>query len=226
MAPSGSARLPAAHRLFALPLLLACAGAFCLSACATGASGNGNGGGSASARPTAGGTPSAAPAAQTRAMRSLVSLAAQRVMTADTVAAAKWGTNQPIDDPAREKAVMDGVLAQAAKASMNQDIVRRIFEGQMTANKTVQQALYSRWTASPALRPTHRPDLATQVRPVLDRIDAQLLDAIGQAEPLLSGDPRCKAILDQDVAATAATMRLDAVHLAGVKQSLAAACRP
>jgi chorismate mutase len=215
----GTRRLPARHRLAGLPLIVACAGVFCLSGCAS------TGSGTAQATTTR--TTSAAPAAaQTRALHALVELAAQRIMTADTVAAAKWGTDKPIDDPVREKAVLDDALAQAAKLNVNQIIVRRIFEGQISASKVVQRALYARWKASPALRPTRRPDLTTQVRPVLDRIDGQLLTAIGQAQPLLSGDSRCTATLDHEISATARTMRLDPIHQDGLRRSLAGACGP
>ena len=212
-----SARTPTPYRMVVLPLLLACAGALCLSACTSAGSG--------SAQVTTGGTASTAPADGTQGVRTLVGLAAQRIMTADTVAAAKWGTSRPIDDPAREKVVLDGALAQAAKRGVNPLVARRVFEGQIAASKVVQHALYAQWTASPALRPTHRPDLATQVRPVLDRIDGQLLDAIKQAQPLLSGAPGCAALMDREISDTARTMRLDTVHREALRQSLTGACR-
>ena len=36
----------------------------------------------------------------------LVDFAAQRVQIADAIAAAKWGTDAPVNDPVREKAVL------------------------------------------------------------------------------------------------------------------------
>ncbi|MFE2856721.1 chorismate mutase [Streptomyces lavendulae] len=178
---------------------------------------------------TAGGDPvRSSPAASSSAMAeqalgTIARLAAERVMTADAVAAAKWGTGQPIDDPAREKTVLDRAAARAAELGIDQATVRRIFEDQIAANKAVQRALYAQWRADPAARPTHRPDLATQVRPVLDRVDSRLLTAIKEARPLLSR-PDCDALLDRRKATTARAMNLDAVHRSGLAQALSHTC--
>jgi chorismate mutase len=42
----------------------------------------------------------------------LTDVAAQPVQLADTVAAAKWGTDAPINDPIREQAVLDAVATK------------------------------------------------------------------------------------------------------------------
>ncbi|MFD9458560.1 chorismate mutase [Streptomyces sp. NPDC059985] len=153
----------------------------------------------------------------------IVRLAAERVMTADTVAAAKWGTTQPIDDPSREKTVLDSAASQAAKLGIDRATVQRIFKDQIAANKDVQRALYAQWQQHPAEQPTHRPDLATQVRPVLDRVDSQLLTAIQLAQPLLSR-PDCDELLERGKATTVQAMSLDAIHRSGLDQALAHTC--
>lgn len=173
---------------------------------------------------TAGAGPArASSAAAEQALGTIVQLAAERVMTADTVAAAKWGTPKPIDDPAREKIVLDNAATQATKLGIDQATVQRIFKDQIAANKEVQRALYAQWQAHPAEQPTRRPDLATQVRPVLDRVDSQLLTAIQQAQPLLSR-PDCDALLERGKATTVRTMSLDAIHRGGLDQALAHTC--
>ncbi|MFE9560015.1 chorismate mutase [Streptomyces sp. NPDC006487] len=161
--------------------------------------------------------------ASRRALGTLVKLAGERMMTADTVAAAKWGTSQPIDDAAREQVVLEDALARGAELGIPPATVSRIFEDQIAANKTVQRALYSAWQAAPEKRPTHRPDLSTQVRPVLDRIDGRLLTAIRDAQPLLTR-PGCGAALDRAKAAAAAEMGLDAVHREGLDRALVRIC--
>ncbi|MFD8986017.1 chorismate mutase [Streptomyces sp. NPDC059564] len=158
-----------------------------------------------------------------QALGTIARLAAERVMTADTVAAAKWGTDQPIDDPAREKTVLGNAAARAAELGIGQATVQRIFKDQIDANKDVQRALFAQWRADPAARPTHRPDLATQVRPVLDRVDGRLLTAIKEAEPLLSR-PGCDALLERGKVTTVRAMGLDAVHRSGLDQALAHTC--
>ncbi|WP_035791478.1 chorismate mutase [Kitasatospora mediocidica] len=195
---------------------LGCIAAIALGSCAAP---RGARTGSAPAGPvTAGGAASGTELAR------LVRLAAERVLTADTVAASKWDTTQSIDDPVREKAVLDNAAAQAAKSGVDPNAVQRIFEDQITANKTVQRALFALWQAQPAKRPTVRPDLATEVRPLLDSLDGLLLTAIKQAQPMLS-QPGCGAVLEQAKAATARTMGLDAIHTDGLTQALAHTCQ-
>ncbi|MFF7177975.1 chorismate mutase [Streptomyces sp. NPDC008121] len=153
----------------------------------------------------------------------IVRLAAERVLTADTVAAAKWGTPQPIDAPAREKTVLDHAAAKAAELGIDQAAVQRIFKDQIAANKDVQRALYAQWQKHPAQQPAGRPDLATQVRPVLDRVDGQLLTAIHRAQPLLDR-PECQALLKRGKAAAVQAMGLDAIHRSGLDRALARIC--
>src|SRR5947208_9192944 len=90
----------------------------------------------------------------------VASLAAERLATADLVAAAKWGTDSPIDDPAREQVVLDNVAAQAQQLGADPDEIRVIFRDQIEANKTVQRGLFQRWTDHPDEAPTTKPDLS------------------------------------------------------------------
>ncbi|MFF3652615.1 chorismate mutase [Streptomyces sp. NPDC002181] len=197
-------------RIQAAALALTSAGAAALVAC-----------GPSQTTGTAPAQPNSTTAEQ--ALGTIARLAAERVMTADTVAAAKWGTTQPIDDPAREKTVLDDAAAQAAKLGIDQATVQQIFKDQIAANKDVQRALYAQWREHPAEQPTHRPDLATQVRPILDRVDSQLLTAIQKAQPLLPR-PDCAALLERGKATTVQAMGLDAVHRSGLDQALAHTC--
>ncbi|MET8752206.1 chorismate mutase [Streptomyces sp. NPDC004667] len=197
-------------RMRAAVLALTIAGVAALVACGT------------SRTPGGGPSGSSSPQAE-QALGTLVRLAAERVMTADTVAAAKWGTPQPIDDPAREKIVLDKATARAAELGIDRASVQRIFKAQIAANKDVQRALYAQWQEHPAEQPTRRPDLATQVRPVLDRVDSRLLTAIQQAQPLLSR-PDCDVLLERTKATAVQAMGLDAIHRSGLDQALAHTC--
>ncbi|MFE5535441.1 chorismate mutase [Streptomyces sp. NPDC056492] len=197
-------------RMRAAALALTSAGAAALVAC-----------GPSQSLGTAPAGSSSPPAEQ--ALGTIARLAAERVMTADSVAAAKWGTTQPIDDPSREKTVLDSAASQAAKLGIDPATVQRIFQDQIAANKDVQRALYAQWQEHPAERPTRRPDLATQVRPVLDRVDSRLLTAIEEAQPALSR-PDCDALLERGKATTVQAMSLDAIHRSGLNHALAHTC--
>ncbi|HEY8981154.1 MAG TPA: chorismate mutase [Streptomyces sp.] len=118
-----------------------------------------------------------APALPTNPLHSIADLAAQRLATADLVAAAKFGTTSPIDDPAREQQVLDSVAAQATRLGADPDAVRKVFRDQIEANKFVQRALFQRWTDHPDEAPTTRPDLSV-VRVEINRINTELVQAL------------------------------------------------
>ena len=64
----------------------------------------------------------------------LVDTAAQRLATADPVAAFKWvNGGPPIDDPPRAAAVLDAVDADATAHGVDPDYVRAIFTDQIDA---------------------------------------------------------------------------------------------
>ena len=123
----------------------------------------------------------AAPAAHAEdggwpARESLVPLtdaAAERVQVADLVAAAKFGTPAPIDDPAREQVVLNTVRTLSVQMGIDPEVSVAIFADQIEANKQVQRGLYVLWTAHPEQAPTERPDLVKVVRPILDRITSE-----------------------------------------------------
>jgi chorismate mutase len=104
----------------------------------------------------------------------LVDFAAQRVQIADAVAAAKWGTDASINDPVREKAVVDSAAIKSTHLAIDPAVSIEVFTDQIEANKAVQYALYSRWSAHSDQVPTTRSDLG-RIRPILDQITDGLL---------------------------------------------------
>lgn len=169
---------------------------------------------------TAGG---AAPAsAQTRPLQPMVEAVSLRLATADTVASAKWGTPSPIDDPAREAQVLSTVAAQAVDEGLSAPRVQQIFRDQIEANKAVQRALFSWWSVAPGAAPAVRPDL-TQVRPVIDRQNTDILLQLREQEAVLAG-PGCVPALVDAAVAVAAEQRLDALHQATLARALVSIC--
>lgn len=122
----------------------------------------------------------------------LTDLAVKRVQVADLVAAAKFGTTQPIDDPAREKQVLDGVRTRSAELGLDPENAARFFRAQIEANKLVQRGLYARWTEHPEEVPQHRPDLGTEVRPILDRLTTDILAELKDTEQIRRPTLRCE----------------------------------
>jgi chorismate mutase len=153
----------------------------------------------------------------------LVQLSAERVLLADKVAAAKWGTNQPIDDPAREQHELDSVAAQSVRLGIDPVVSQRIFRDQIEASKVVQRGLYRLWSDRPELRPTRRPDLSKEVRPALDRITVELLEQIRDTQSLRV-HPSCGGQLIAAFFRVGHEMRLDPLHSAGLARAVPSVC--
>lgn len=154
----------------------------------------------------------------------LTELFAERLLLADKVAAAKYGTDKPIDDPARERQILDDVAARSVGLGLDPDAVTAVFRDQIEANKLVQRGLYARWDAHPEQRPTERPDLAKEVRPQLDRITTELLAALRDTEALRDG-PSCAPRLRVAAVRSAYGHRLDALHGEGLVRALPSVCQ-
>ncbi|WP_298554396.1 chorismate mutase [Streptomyces luteogriseus] len=178
------------------------------------------------ASPATADTRQPAPARQSttaHGLASLTDLFAQRLLLADKVAAAKYGTDTPIDDPAREEQILTDVRARAAGLGLDPDGVAAVFRDQIEANKLVQRGLHARWNANPGERPTERPDLAKEVRPALDRITTGLLAALRETERARAV-PSCGPRLATAAGWSASTHRLDALHLEGLGRALPSVC--
>jgi chorismate mutase len=153
----------------------------------------------------------------------LTELFAERLLLADKVAAAKYGTDKPIDDPARERQILGDVAARAVGLGLDPDAVTAVFRDQIEANKLVQRGLYARWEAHPEERPAERPDLNTEVRPALDRITTELLTALKDTQAVR--DTRaCEARLGVAAVRSAHAHRLDLLHLEGLGRALGSVC--
>ncbi|WP_329340432.1 chorismate mutase [Streptomyces sp. NBC_01352] len=153
----------------------------------------------------------------------LTDLFAERLLLADKVAAAKYGTDKPIDDPAREQQVLDDVAARAVGLGLDPDAVTAVFRDQIEANKLVQRGLYARWDAHPELRPTERPDLVQEVRPALDLITTRVLAALRETESLRAS-AACLPGLSVAAARSGYGHELDLLHLAGLGRALPSVC--
>ncbi|NKR26227.1 chorismate mutase [Rhodococcus hoagii] len=152
----------------------------------------------------------------------LVSAVSERLSIADAVAAAKWGTGKPIDDPAREAEVLRAVAEQARGQGLDPARVTQIFRDQIEASKDVQRGLFAYWGVVPQAVPEPRPDLAA-VRPVLDRLNAEIVTRTDEERHVLAG-PRCLSDLVAGAAEVVGAERPDALHQAGLVRALRSVC--
>lgn len=162
-------------------------------------------------------------AAHARGLTVLTDLFAERLQLADKVAAAKYGTDRPIDDPAREKVILDDVAARAVGLGLDPAAVQAVFRDQIEANKLVQRGLYARWDAHPEERPTTRPDLDKEVRPALNLITTQILQALQETQAVRASRS-CEVRLGIAAVWSAYDHELDLLHQAGLGRALPSVC--
>jgi chorismate mutase len=156
----------------------------------------------------------------TDGLTQVVQLAAQRAAVSDRVAAAKFGTGQPVTDPEREAVVVADARAQAGRVGVDPAWVARVVLDQIAASTQVQNDLLRQWTEHPDSRPAERPDLA-QVRPEITRISNELVAALKVAEPA-----RAQAGCSASLAAAVRTQagELDDIHRAALDRALRSVC--
>ncbi|MEC3953230.1 gamma subclass chorismate mutase AroQ [Nocardia sp. CDC153] len=161
-------------------------------------------------------------------MDRLVSLLAERLDTADSVAAAKWtqaerdGTQPTIDDPGREAAIYADMVRLGAQQDLPADQVRQVFEAQIDANKIVQRGLVALWNSGLSAAPSSAPDL-TSVRPIIDRVNVEIIDELARDHTELAA-PDCAARLVGSVLSTVGTHHLDPLHQAALTRASIPLC--
>lgn len=152
----------------------------------------------------------------------LAALAVQRIMAADQIAAAKFGTPQPIDDPPREHQELDSVAAASPEMGISSAESVRFFREQIEASKVVQRGLYQLWTAHPKQRPADRPDLSKQVRPELDRLTTDILRQLQATIAARHAGGQCAAQASRALAEAAKP--LDQLHRDALAVALRSVC--
>lgn len=140
----------------------------------------------------------------------LVDDAAQRLKTADPVAAFKYRTGGAVDDPVREQHVIDSVVATANAAHVDSSFVRAVFRDQIDATDSLEHSRFAQWKIDPSSAPTDAPDLASS-REVIDSLNSAIVDEIAQQWPILHGST-CRTDLEDAKAAAITKEGLDDLY--------------
>ena len=163
------------------------------------------------------------PAEPPSGLAALVDVMAQRLLIADTVAAAKWSTGGRIVDLPREHAVLAAAEAESGRRGLDPAQTTAVLQDQIEASKVVQYGPFADWTADPARAPAAASDL-DRVRPELDRITTDLLDQLANTRPLRArGD--CAVTLRRATNDLPATRSLDDLHRKGLVRALRSLCQ-
>ena len=112
------------------------------------------------------------------AVTHLGNLVDERLSLMPDVARYKWNTGAAIEDPQREQQLLASVRQQAIERGLPPQRVVDFFAAQIEASKVVQRELFERWRKAEQGPFEAIVDLATQIRPRLDALNPQLLDAL------------------------------------------------
>ncbi|MGO4446411.1 chorismate mutase [Mycobacterium sp. 2YAF39] len=107
----------------------------------------------------------------------LVDTAAQRLATADPVAATKWINGGAITDPERANKVLDAAGADATAHGIEPAYVRTVFTDQISTSEGIQYTRFGQWKLDPGTAPTTAPDLSAS-RAQIDGFNKTLVDEI------------------------------------------------
>ncbi|MES2106936.1 MAG: gamma subclass chorismate mutase AroQ [Pseudomonadota bacterium] len=105
----------------------------------------------------------------------MLALINQRLAVAPLVAQSKWNSGAAIDDPLREKQILGDIALKAEQEGLDTALARDFFQSQFDAGKLVQAQLHARWRQQQLPPFRQAPDLARDVRPVLDRLTPELI---------------------------------------------------
>jgi chorismate mutase-like protein len=153
----------------------------------------------------------------------LTDLVIQRLVLGDQVAASKFGTGQPIDDPVREQQELAAVRQRALAMDLDPDATVAFFGDQINASKIVQRGLFARWTTHPDQAPTSRPDLGT-LRATLDALTTELLQQLQATQSVRQPSVSCAVQLIEGAVSGEIVRRLDSLHRRALDTALHSVC--
>jgi len=149
----------------------------------------------------------------------LVDTAAQRLQTADPVAAVKWLKGGSIEDPARGDQVLKAVGVQATASGADPVFVQKVFTDQIHATEGIEYLRFSQWKFDPATAPTTAPDLS-ESRTAIDGFNRTMVAELAAQRGVLHG-PGCDVAVDAARTQVTTSRQLDPLY----QQALVAATR-
>ncbi len=146
----------------------------------------------------------------------------ERLAISEAVARTKYTSGKPVQDTPREQALLDNAGERAAQFGLTPAQARTFFRLQIEAGKLVQTALLARW-AREGRAPGEPVDLASRLRPALDRLSTSLMHDLGRL-CALPDDPSRMARIHQARERIAKTAKLEALQRAAFDEATSGLC--
>jgi chorismate mutase len=161
---------------------------------------------------------------QVTAFTPLFDAIAGRLQIARQVVLAKWDSHQAIEDPAREEVVIAAATNQAVAQGLPRDFAIRFFTDQIEANKVVQYGLLSNWRRAGKAPDDPRLNLADDIRPRLDRLQAEFIRQLVATQSLRK-EKDCPVRIAKASSLYADEHHLDALYAVAFDRALARVCQ-
>lgn len=161
----------------------------------------------------------------TIATRALIDIVMQRLSVADKVALSKWDSGKPVENLAREKAVIETTQRDAMRYGLDAHQASRFMADQIEASKLIQCALLATWHRAKAAPTMPREDLANTIRPQLDRLQTELLQRLARI-PVQADPDHCVRTIAHATEAHIKQNHLDMLHSIALDRALAHICAP
>jgi chorismate mutase len=123
----------------------------------------------------------------------LLRLMGRRLALMHEVARWKWNAGKPVADPERERELLQSVVERGGAKGLDPELVRSFFAAQMEAARLVQQADFDRWKAK-GQEPFADPTSLAVLRQRIDTLNGELIDALAEVGPRLSGPTLQRAL--------------------------------
>jgi cyclohexadienyl dehydratase len=120
------------------------------------------------------------------AVEQVLALADKRLALMGAVAAWKWQHHAPVTAPAREQAVIGHAGELAVPLGLRREAVERLFALQVMLARDEEARLEQRWMAHGYDYQGQPPDLQRVIRPQLDHLTGQMVQALYLAAPVLA----------------------------------------
>ncbi len=169
------------------------------------------------------GLPATANAEPVGPLYRLVDTAAQRLATADPVAAFKWINGGDITDPQRVNQVMAAVGSDATAHGIDAHYVATVFTDQINATEGIEYTRFGQWKFDTSTAPTTAPDLSDS-RAAIDGFNKTMVDEIALQWNSLHG-PTCSDELRAVTDAVGAARRLDPLYRQALSSATRSYCR-
>ena len=112
---------------------------------------------------------------KTGPLDTLARLVVQRLALSQDVATAKYASCHSIEDPVRERRVLEAAASELIWTGGRLDAGLQFIRDQIEANRVIQRELHHRWYTHPEEVPAVHRELAEEVWPDLDLVTIQLI---------------------------------------------------